>query len=172
MRNIVLIGFMGCGKSAVGRMLASRLRLQHLDTDLEIEKVTGKSVAQIFAKDGPIRFRSEENLLLKKLAGKQNLVISTGGGILLNPENVKLLQQDGILIHLYADKEVIYKRVKGKRNRPLLNRGNLKERIKELFETRKDAYNIAELSIDTGKYNLDEIVDQIVEYMKEREYIV
>ncbi|MEG6615864.1 shikimate kinase [Peptococcaceae bacterium 1198_IL3148] len=171
MRNIVLIGFMGCGKSAVGRKLASRLKLKHLDTDNEIEKVAGKTVAQIFAKDGPIRFRSEETLLLKKLVGKQNLVISTGGGIMLVPENVELLQRDGILIHLYADEEVIYKRVKGKRNRPLLNKGDLKQRIKELLQERRNAYDVAELTIDTGKYTLDEITEQIVEYLKERKYL-
>ncbi|MBO8137630.1 MAG: shikimate kinase [Desulfotomaculum sp.] len=168
MRNIVLIGFMGCGKSVVGRKLASQLGLKHVDTDAEIERVTGKTVAQIFAKDGPIRFRSEEKLLLKKLAGKKDMVISTGGGMVLDPENVEMLKKDGILVHLYASPDVIYKRVKGRRHRPLLNRGDLKQRIKELLEERAGAYNAAELSIDTGKFSVDDVVSQIIEYLKER----
>lgn len=168
MRNIVLIGFMGCGKSAVGRRLAARLKYKHVDTDNEIEKVTGKTVAQIFAKYGPIRFRSEETLLLKKIAGKRNLVISTGGGMVMNPENVQLLKKDGILIHLHADEDVIYKRVKGKRNRPLLNRGNLKQRIHELMAERRAAYQVADLTIDTGKHSIDEVVDLIIGYLEER----
>ncbi len=171
MRNIVLIGFMGCGKSVVGRKLASMLQLTHIDTDQEIEKITGKSIVQLFAKDGQVRFRSEETLLLRKLAGRRNLVISTGGGMVLNPENVALLKADGVLIHLYADPEVIYQRVKGKRNRPLLNRGNLRERINELLKERSEAYNVAEFSIDTGKYSVNEVVEQIIQYLKEREYL-
>lgn len=170
MRNIVLIGFMGCGKSAVGRRLASMLNLEHIDTDSEIEKITGKTIMQLF-KDGPVRFRSEETLLLRKLAGRQNLVISTGGGIVLKPENIELLKADGVLIHLYADPEVIYQRVKGKRNRPLLNRGNLKERINELLKERANAYDAAELSIDTGKYTINEIAEKIIQHLKEREYL-
>ncbi|MBM7854058.1 shikimate kinase [Desulfohalotomaculum tongense] len=171
MDNIVLIGFMGCGKSVVGRKLASRLGLKHVDTDTEIERLTGKTVAQIFAKDGSIRFRSEETLLLKRLAGKKNMVISTGGGMVLNRENVELLKADGILIHLYASPEVIYNRVKGRRHRPLLNRGDLKQRIIELLKERAGAYDVAELAVDTGKYAVDEAVNQIIKYLKERKYI-
>lgn len=168
MHNIVLIGFMGCGKSAVGRRLAAKLRYKHLDTDSEIEKITGKTVAQIFSKYGPIRFRSEENVLLKKIVGKQKMVISTGGGMVMDPENVKLLKNDGILVHLYADEEVVYKRVKGKRNRPLLNKGDLRQKIHELLSERAEAYQVAELTIDTGKHSIDEIVDQIIHYLQER----
>lgn len=151
--------------------MAARLGLKHVDTDREIEKVTGKTVAQLFAKDGPIRFRSEETLLLKKMDGKRGLVISTGGGMVLNQENVELLKTDGILVHLYADAQVIYNRVKGKRERPLLNRGDLKKRIETLLEERAGVYDVAELTIDTGKYTLDEIVEQIIQYLRERKYI-
>lgn len=171
MKNIVLIGFMGCGKSAVGRRLAKRLRYKHIDTDNEIEEVTGKTVAQIFAKDGPIRFRSEEKLLLKRLAGRRNLVISTGGGMVLDPENVEMLQADGILIHLYGDSQVIYNRVKGKRCRPLLAKGDLRENIQQLLQERAGSYDVAELTIDTGKYTVDEIVQLIMDYLKERKYL-
>ena len=102
-KNIVLIGFMGTGKTAVGRRLARRLKRKFVDTDAEIEKITGKTIAQIFARDGATRFRSEEALLVKKLAPKEGLVISTGGGLVLNPENVRLLRENGIFVALAAD---------------------------------------------------------------------
>ncbi|MEG3071305.1 MAG: shikimate kinase [Candidatus Syntrophopropionicum ammoniitolerans] len=90
MKNIVLIGFMATGKSTVGRRLAQCLRRTFVDTDKEIEAVTGKTIAQIFAKDGEKRFRSEENLLVKKLVSRKGLVIATGGGLVLNPDNFRL----------------------------------------------------------------------------------
>ena len=89
---------MGTGKTAVGRRLARRLKRKFVDTDAEIEKITGKTIAQIFARDGATRFRSEEALLVKKLAPKEGLVISTGGGLVLNPENVRLLRENGIFV--------------------------------------------------------------------------
>lgn len=168
---------MGCGKSTVGRKLATKLNLQYLDTDLEIERLVGQTIAQIFAKYGAIRFRSEETLLLKRLAGRQDTVIATGGGIVLNPENRKLLQADGIIIHLYASPQVIYQRVKDNHKRPLLATGtsqnsvDLKQHIHKLLNKRTGVYDIAELAIDTGKYNADEVVEMIISYLKERKDI-
>jgi shikimate kinase len=120
MKNIVIIGFMATGKSTVGRRLAHRLGRAFIDTDKEIEAVTGKTVAQIFARDGAVRFRSEEALLVKKLSAREDLVIATGGGIVLDPENVRLLKESGILIALSASPDVIYQRARGKKTRPLL----------------------------------------------------
>jgi len=171
MKNVVLIGFMGTGKSVVARRVAARLGLQMIDTDREIEKVTGKSVAEIFAKDGPIRFRSEEALLVKKLVGHRNLVIATGGGMVLNPENVRLLRRDGVLIALTARPEVIYRRVKHNRNRPLLRKGDLMERIKELLNERAGVYDVAEYTVDTSDKKINEVVEEIVSYLKRKQYI-
>lgn len=171
MKNIVLIGFMGTGKTAVGRRLAQRLGREFIDTDAEIERVTGKTVAQIFAKDGVTRFRSEEALLVKKLAGREGLVISTGGGLVLNPENVRLLKENGVLIALTAAPEVIYQRVKNKKNRPLLLKGDLRERIDSLLKEREGAYDVAEYTVDTGILSLDEAVEGIVRFLEERNYL-
>lgn len=171
MKNIILIGFMGTGKTSLGRRLARRLGREFVDTDAEIENVTGKTVAQIFAKDGATRFRSEEALLVKKLAGREGLVISTGGGLVLNPENVRLLREKGVFIALTAAPEVIYRRVKNKKNRPLLLRGNLEERIRTLLREREGAYNMAELTVDTGACSPEEAVNQIVSFLAERNYI-
>jgi len=170
-KNIVLIGFMGTGKTAVGRRLAVKLNYKFIDTDAEIENITGKTVAQIFARDGVIRFRSEEALLVKKLARQEGLVISTGGGIVLNPENVCLLQENGILIGLAAAPEVIFERLKNKRNRPLLAKGNMKEQIVTLLEERRGAYDVAEYTVDTGAFSPEEVVGKIIHYLKEKQYL-
>lgn len=171
MKNIVLIGFMGTGKTAAGRRLAQRLRREFVDTDAEIEKVTGKTVAQIFARDGAVRFRSEEALLAKKLAGRRGLVVSTGGGMVLNPENVRLFKENGILIALTADPEVIMGRVKSKKSRPLLAKGDLREVVEGLLKEREGVYDVAEFTVDTGKFSVDEVTEKIIRYLSERNYI-
>lgn len=168
-KNIVLIGFMGTGKSAIGRRLAARLNREFVDTDEEIERITGKTISQIFAKYGERRFRSEEALMVKKVASRENLVVATGGGVVLNPENVRLLKESGILILLTADPEVIYRRVKRKRNRPLLEgSSDLLSRIKELLEERKEAYQVAEFTVDTGAHTIEESVEKILGFLREK----
>jgi len=167
LKNIVLIGFMGTGKTVIGRRLANRLNREFIDTDVAIEAVTGKTIAQIFAKDGVIRFRSEEALLAKKIAGKQDLVISTGGGMVLNPQNVSNLKINGVLVALTAPPEVIYRRVKNKKTRPLLLKGDLKENILSLLKERERSYKVADITIDTGAHSVDEVVEQICRYLSE-----
>lgn len=171
MKNIVLIGFMGTGKTAVGRRLAQRLKRKFIDTDAEIEEVTGKTIARIFARDGAIRFRSEEALLVKKLAGREGLVISTGGGLVLNPENVRLLKENGVLITLTAEPGVIHRRVRNNINRPLLLKGDLRKRIESLLKEREGAYDVAEFTVDTGVCSADGAAEKIVRYLYERKYI-
>ncbi|OQA07399.1 MAG: Shikimate kinase 1 [Firmicutes bacterium ADurb.Bin373] len=168
MKNIVIIGFMATGKSTVGRYLAQRLKRPFIDTDKEIEAVTGKTVAQIFARDGEKRFRSEENLLVKKLVLKKGLIIATGGGMVLNPENFRLLKENGILIALTAAPDIIYQRVKGKRDRPLLAKGDLRENIKTVLQEREGIYQEADLTVDTGICSANEAVEQIISYLEER----
>lgn len=167
----MLIGFMGTGKSAVGRRLAARLNRKFVDTDAEIEKLTGKSITEIFRKDGPVRFRSEEKLQVRKLSGQNNLVIATGGGMVLDQENVELLEKNGVLICLTADPEVIYQRVKNKKQRPLLQKGNVKETVYRLLQERKGVYDVAEFTVDTGQGSVEETVDIIINYLKEKKYI-
>lgn len=169
MKNIVLIGFMGTGKTSIGRRLAQRLGRAFIDTDAEIEAVTGKTISQLFAKSGVVRFRSEEELLVKRLAGREDLVISTGGGMVLNPENVRLLKEKGVLITLTASPEVIFGRLANKKTRPLVLKGDLKQRIKDLLEERKGIYDVADYSVDTGVFSIDGVVEQILLYLSGRE---
>lgn len=171
MKNIVIVGFMATGKSTVGRRLAQRLGRAFIDTDKEIETVTGKTVAQIFARDGAVRFRSEEALVVKKLSLREDLVIATGGGIVLDPENVRLLKERGILIALTAPPDVIYQRARGKKTRPLLAGGDLREKINALLKEREDIYKVADLTVNTGVCNVNETVEQIIAYLIERELI-
>lgn len=170
-KNIVLVGFMGTGKSSLGRILARRLGYRFIDTDIAIEKITGLTVEQIFRRHGVIRFRSEENLLAKRLAGKKGLVIATGGGMLLNKENVELLSRNGVLIGLRADPDVILQRLKNKKRRPLLKKGDIRETVLKLLREREGIYDAAEFTVDTGKLSFDASLNKIHQYLKKKGYL-
>jgi shikimate kinase len=170
MKNIVLIGFIATGKTTIGRRLASRLKREFIDTDAEIERLIGKTVAQIFDRDGVVRFRSEEDLLVKRLAGRVGLVIATGGGMVLNPDNLRLLKKNGVLVALTASPEIIYNRVSSKKSRPLLLTGDIKNKIKELLQERENTYKTAEITVDTGTCSIEETVEQITRFLAERNY--
>ncbi|MDD4239750.1 MAG: shikimate kinase [Desulfotomaculaceae bacterium] len=172
MKNIVLIGFMGTGKTSVGRRLACRLKCEFIDTDAEIERLMGKTVTQIFARDGVVRFRSEEELLVKRLAGREDLVIATGGGLVLNPANLRLLKENGVLVALTASPEVIYYRVRSKKSRPLLLHKDMKSKLTELLQERENVYKAAEITLDTGACSIEGAVEQINRYLLERKYIL
>jgi len=167
-KNIILIGFMGTGKTAVGKRLASILNMDFYDSDQEIEKVTGMSVARLFHKHGEIRFRSEETLMIQKLAAKQNAVIATGGGIVLNAENIEKLRNTGYLICLTAKPEVIFDRVKRRNNRPLLKKGDTYETIIKLLEEREELYRCADFTVDTSNMDFEEIINKILKFLSEK----
>lgn len=168
MKNIVLVGFMGSGKSSTGRRLARKLGYDFIDTDYAIEEVTGLTVEQIFVKHGVKRFRGEEALLVSKLTNRENLVIATGGGLVLNPQNIEKLKINGIFICLQASPETICKRVRNKRTRPLLARGNLREKVMKLLEERQNAYQMADYTVNTDNLDPESIVDILYQYLLER----
>ncbi|MEW5954038.1 MAG: shikimate kinase [Bacillota bacterium] len=170
-QNLVLIGFMGTGKTVVGRRLALRLGRRFIDTDAVIEEITGLTIPRIFARYGVVRFRAEEALLVQKLAREKNLVIATGGGTVLNPENIRLLHERGILIGLTAPVEILYQRLRNKKNRPLLRRGNFEEKINSLLAEREGAYSMAEYTVNTGALSPDQVVNRIISYLKAREQV-
>ncbi len=164
--NIVLIGFMGTGKTAVGKRLASILKKNFYDTDQEVEEVTGMTISELFNRCGEIRFRSEENLAINRLAKNENSVIATGGGIILDENNIAALAKTGIMICLTAKPEIIYERVKRRNNRPLLKKGDLYERILELMEEREDLYKCADFYIDTSDLDFQDVIDQILQFLE------
>ena len=157
----MLTGFMGTGKSEVGRRLAQRLGRSFVDTDQLVEERAGKRVAAIFADDGEAVFRRLEREAVVDAAGRTGVVIAVGGGAVLDPENVRHLQQSGVLIHLTARPEVILDRVGDARSRPLL-RQNPRGTVARLLEEREPAYAAAaDMTVDTSERTADEVVGEI-----------
>jgi len=155
--NIVLIGFMGTGKSAVGRALARRAGFRHLDTDMEIERAAGKTIPQIFTEQGEAAFREQETAVLASLAGAQStgsLVLSTGGGTPLRTENAALLKQIGTVVWLHVAPEAILARVAHSlHERPLLtaHQADPLGRIKNLLALREPQYAaMADIILETS----------------------
>jgi shikimate kinase len=164
MKNIVLLGFMGTGKSVVGRHLAAELRYQFVDTDQMIEEKTGKKISEIFVQQGEAQFRAWEAEAVREVSDRNRCVISTGGGIVLNAENLEALSRKGVLISLQARPEVILKRVQKRAGqRPLLQKPDPLSEIQRLLSEREPFYRRASFMIDTSDMRLEEVVRQIKE---------
>jgi shikimate kinase len=165
--NIVLIGFMGTGKSSVGLKLATRLKKDFVDMDREIENVSGMSINEIFRRYGERRFRSEESLMAKKLSQRGNLVIATGGGLVLVPENIAALRQNGVIVLLEARAEDIWARVNRKRGtRPMLKGAASVADIQKLLDHRADYYDCADISVNTSDKELDAVIREILQQLE------
>lgn len=165
-RNIILIGFMGCGKSTIGRELKRMLGFRWIDTDAEIELRTQRKIAQIFATEGEEGFRDQESALLQDLLEKQleRTVISTGGGVILRPENRETIRQMGYVVWLKAGAETIYQRTRKNSSRPILQTANPRQVIADLLEFRTPLYReCAHLIIDVAGLTRTEIAAGIVE---------
>lgn len=168
-RAIVLIGFMGSGKTTVGIRLSYRLRRAMEDTDKMIERREGRTISTIFAEEGEGYFREQETALLQELADKgYHQILSVGGGTPIKEENRKLLKKIGTVIYLRVRPETVYERLKGDNTRPLLQGDNPLEKITTLLEQRKAAYEeAADIVLDADDKDMDTIVEEIVEEMKE-----
>ncbi len=160
--NIILIGFMGTGKSSVGHALADRLGWSYADTDAEIERVSQQTIPSIFAEQGEIAFRTIESKVLVKVLSGGRQVIATGGGAVLAAANQVCMLSNGWVVRLTADAETIIARVTKDPQRPLLA-GNVSERVYRLLQDRAHAYDFADQMIQTDALTIDEIVEQIVE---------
>ena len=160
---ISLVGFMGTGKSAVGKELAERLNYQYFDTDTEIEKRTGKSITEIFENQGEEYFRKVESDVLKGiLEYSKKIVLATGGGIVLSFENRRLLREKTFPVLLEAGAREIYNRIKTDSARPLLRVSDPLAEIESLVEKRKEYYNDFDLRIKTDGLGIEEIVEEII----------
>lgn len=163
-KNIILIGFMGTGKSTVGQALAKALGYPHLDSDDLIISQTGKSIPQIFADSGEDFFRDLETETLLNLREKSHHIISTGGGIITRPENRALLRELGYVVWLRASPREILKRTSRNKNRPLLQTKNPLETITNLLDQRLPNYqNTAHLKIETEDLDSAEITAGIID---------
>lgn len=161
--KIIFIGFMGTGKSSVGSRLAAKLNWEFVDMDREIETINGMSVSDIFRRYGERRFRSEEALLVKKLAARERLVVATGGGVVLEPENIEMFRPHSIIILLEARPDDIWARVNRKKGtRPLLKGATSTGDIEKLLAERAEYYDCADIRIDTSDRELESIINEIM----------
>lgn len=171
MNNMILIGFMGCGKSTIGRLLGDSHSYSFIDTDEEIVKKQGRTINEIFATQGEPYFRTLETECIKELIKKENtipMVISVGGGLAMKEENQRLLHKLGTIIYLEASVETLWSRLKQDHNRPLLKQDNPKEYMIQLLHARQNTYqSLCDFSVTvddkTGEQIVDEIRQKVIE---------
>ena len=154
---------MGAGKSSVGKVLAKRLGKVFIDSDHEIEKRCGVKIPTIFEMEGEEGFRKRESAVIKELCQMQDIVLATGGGSVLLPENRQILQSLGHVVYLRANPHELWLRTRHDRGRPLLNTQDPEQKLKELFDLRDPIYlSIAHQIIETGKPNVNQLTNKLV----------
>ena len=161
--NIILVGFMGTGKTSTGRVVASRLGRDFVDMDDLIEQREKRSVPDIFAQSGEPHFRGLERALASELASRTNLVIAPGGGIVLNPANISDFEKTGMVFCLRARPETILARVGHETHRPLLQGGDKLQKIRDLLAKRKTLYDAIPLQVDTDGLTAGQVADRVIE---------
>jgi len=164
--NLALIGFMGTGKTSVGRLVAEQLRFGYLDTDELIQSRTGRTITDIFAKDGEPAFRALEHQVTGELSTRERTLIATGGGLPTNPANLASLKQHALVVCLWASPEKIWERVKNQTHRPLLQGTDPQKKIRDLLEAREQFYRQADVLINTDIRSVREVAQQVVHQFK------
>ncbi|MBI5554619.1 MAG: shikimate kinase [Elusimicrobia bacterium] len=167
--NIVLIGFMASGKTAVGKVLATKLDMKYIDVDETIEKTAGRSVTDIFKQHGENVFRDLETKAIRGVVMLDRYVIATGGGAVLRTENVQALRSNGKIVYLAASPEAILRRLGEAKTRPILaQESDQLKKIKELLVHRESFYKECDLQVDTTSLTIDQVVDKIVAWYNGR----
>ena len=159
--NIALIGFMGTGKTSVGRLVAEQLHFDYLDTDELIQSRTGRPIVEIFSTDGEAAFRKMEQELVGELAARTKTVIATGGGLPMNPQNLVSLKTHALVVCLWASPEKIWERVKNQTHRPLLHDADPQKKIRELLAAREPFYRQADVLLNTELRSVREVTQQV-----------
>ncbi len=163
LENIYLIGLMGVGKTTIGRQLAKSLALPFYDSDKAIEDRTGVDIPTIFEYEGEEGFRKRESRVIEQLTQERGIVLATGGGVILQEQNRKLLKENGFVVYLSCSVEKILERTHKDTQRPLLNTENPRQRIVKLLQEREAFYkSCADYQIDTGKKQTREVVKSII----------
>ena len=169
MKNVVLIGFMGTGKTSVGRLLAARLGCAFHDLDHKIEEKYGMSIPAMFREHGESYFRAREKEAVRAAAQRANLVIATGGGTVKDPENVTLLRRRGILVALTADVDTILQRTATRGRRPVLDHADAGDRraaVMQLLAERRHIYEDADITVDTSGRSPLEVAERILQALR------
>lgn len=164
--NIVLVGYMGTGKTAVGKKLAEVLQMELVDTDDVIEADCGMAISDIFSEMGEEYFRDLESRAIEKACELSNHIIFTGGGAVIRNKNIQNLKRTGLIFCLDATPEVIWKRVSRETHRPLLQVEDLMGRIREMMETRRPFYDKADYRIDTSQLTIEQVAEKITELFR------
>lgn len=162
MKNIYLLGFMGSGKTSVGKKIAEKKNMTFFDLDEKIEEEERAIIAEIFSDKGEEYFRKAEKNALKKLAGMDSCVVATGGGAVMDPENFQAMKDTGITVSLIASPEIVYERVKDSTLRPLLNVENPLDEIKKLLFERAHFYIKSDVILDTSDLSVEEAAEEII----------
>ena len=171
MKNIVLIGFMGTGKSSTGRALANKLGYAFIDIDQKIEEEQGMSIPKIFELHGESFFRDCEKQMVKRVAERRNTVIATGGGTVKDPENMEELRKHGFVVCLSANVETVLERTRRRGTRPVLDGkddGDRRKAVESLMEERKGLYDQADYTVDTSNLSPLQVIDDIVQHLRAR----
>lgn len=169
MKNVVLIGFMGTGKSSIGRLLAARLGCAFHDLDRKIEEHCGMSIPAMFKEHGESYFRAREKEAVRAAAARMNLVIATGGGTVKDAENMTLLRQNGILVALTADVDTILQRTSARGTRPVLDSADAGDRrtaVAQLLDARHHFYEAADITVDTSGRSPLEVAEYILHALR------
>ncbi len=171
MKNIVLIGFMGTGKSSTGRLLAGRLGRQFVDIDRRIEQESGLAISEMFARHGEAYFRAKEKEMIARVARYRRAVIATGGGVVLDPANMEQLRAGGVIVCLTATVAAILERTGRRTTRPLLARPDREEVIARLLAERAPFYAAADFTIDTSTLSPRLAVEKIIRFLRQEGHI-
>lgn len=168
--NIYFVGLMGAGKTTIGRLIAKHLNKVFYDSDHEIEKRTGVKIPLIFELEGESGFRRREAAVIEDLCGLQDIVMATGGGVVLSADNRQNLKKNGTVVYLRASVHDLWLRTKNDKSRPLLQGGNVKQKLEKLFAERDPLYReIASLIIDTGGQPVHQLVSHIEQKLQQLE---
>lgn len=162
-KNLILVGFMGTGKTSVGKAVAERLGFDYIDTDDMVEAAAGKTITEIFADDGEPRFREYETDAIRSLVALERHVVSTGGGCVLREENWEAMREAGVVVCLAASPETIFERVRRETHRPLLQTPDPLGKIKTMLEDRAPRYALADHTIDTSGLTVDEVTERLLD---------
>lgn len=164
--NIILIGFMGTGKTTVGKLLAQRIGYRFVDTDQVIEQEVGLSIPEIFLKYGEQHFRQLEKQAIRRILTRSGMVLATGGGAVMDPANFSFLKEKGCVIALDASENTLWERLKAAKDRPMLFSDNPREKMKSLLEMRRPVYYKAHFVLPVDGKSPQEVVDDIIAIIK------
>jgi shikimate kinase len=164
--NILLVGMMGAGKTTVGKSLASYLNKTFIDSDHEIQKRTGVKISVIFEIEGEAGFRKREAEMLRELLKINNIVLATGGGVILNKENRELLKQNGTIVYIRATVDDLWNRTRHDKSRPILQTLDLQAKLAELYDQRDPIYReTAHVIVESGKQSIRQMVKLIAQQL-------